>query len=144
MVIAGRYYHIGSRSCTRTYGYIGNAIYQINSILFTEKENIQGKVFYIGDYCSYDIEEWGNQIANELNVKIKRVPFIMIQIAALVGDILQKIRIPFPMTNFRLKNMTTNNIVELKNLKAIAPKLPYTRIEGINETLNWMQRDAKK
>ena len=33
IVGAGRYVHIGHRSCTKTYGYIENAVYQIDSIL---------------------------------------------------------------------------------------------------------------
>jgi nucleoside-diphosphate-sugar epimerase len=36
MVIKKRYFHIGRKSCTKTYGYIGNAIYQIEKILFSE------------------------------------------------------------------------------------------------------------
>ena len=47
------------------------------------------------------------------------------------------------MSTFRLKNMTTNNILDLKKLEAIAPNLPHTRIEGIIDTLNWMQSGNK-
>ena len=42
------------------------------------------------------------------------------------------------MSSFRLKNMTTNNIINLANTYEVAPKLPFTRKEGIKETLNWM------
>lgn len=144
MIIAGNYFHIGNKSCTKTYGYIGNAIYQINSILFAETKKIKGKVFYIGDYSSYNIEKWGNEIATMLNRKIWKVPFFMIRIAALVGDLLKTVNVSFPMTSFRLKNMTTNNIVNLSNTQQIAPNLPFTRIEGIKETLKWLQKSNNK
>lgn len=139
MIMAHNYFHIGNKSCTKTYGYIGNAIYQINEILFTAKENIQGKVFYIGDYEPYNIETWGNEIANELNTKIRKVPFFIIRIAAIVGDLFKALKISFPMTSFRLKNMTTDNIIDLSNTKEIADDLPFSRIEGIKNTLSWLE-----
>lgn len=143
MVISKRYFHIGYKSCTKTYGYVGNAIYQINQIMFESAFNSHEKVFYIGDYTPYHIEEWGNEIAEHLNLKILRIPFFAFVIAAYLGDILKGMKINFPMSTFRLKNMTTNNILDLKKLEAIAPNLPHTRIEGIIDTLNWMQSGNK-
>ena len=55
-------------------------------------------------------------------------------------DILKYFRLPFPMTSFRLKNMTTDNIVNLERTYKIAPNPPYERIEAIKETLKWMER----
>lgn len=57
---------------------------------------------------------------------------------ASLGEFLLKLNIHFPMTNFRLKNMTTKNVVYLENTQELAPELPYSRIEGIRNTLNWM------
>lgn len=141
MITRNRYYHIGNKSCTKSYGYIGNAVYQIDSILFAEKEKVQGRVFYIGDYSPYNIEVWGNEIAALLNEKIRKVPYFIIQFAALCGDLFKTIKISFPMTSFRLKNMTTDNVVNLSNTKEIAPNLPYSRIEGIKKTLNWLKNN---
>jgi hypothetical protein len=36
--------------------------------------------------------------------------------------------------------MTTDNIVNLDNTAKIAPDLPYNRINGIRETLTWMDK----
>ena len=36
MVISKKYFHIGNNSCTKTYGFVGNSVYQILSILFTD------------------------------------------------------------------------------------------------------------
>lgn len=75
MVISRKYFHIGRKSCTKTYGYVGNAVYQIEQILFHETLNEDQKVFYIGDNPPTNIEIWANEIAAELNFDIKRVPF---------------------------------------------------------------------
>ena len=138
MVIAKKYFHIGNKGCTKTYGYVGNSIYQIERILFTETTNELNKVFFIGDNPATNIEEWGNEIANELGGKIRKIPYFIIKMAAFLGDALKLTGIYFPMNSFRLHNMTTNNIVNLKDTYKVAPILPYSRKKGIKITLKWM------
>lgn len=139
MVISKRYFHIGNKGCTKTYGYVGNAIYQIKSILFADTTDENNKVFYLGDYEPTNIEEWGNEIANQLGQKIMKMPYWLIKCAALFGDFLKVFGINFPMTSFRLKNMTTDNIINLSNTRKIAPLPPYSRCEGIKNTLDWLK-----
>lgn len=139
MLIAHCYFHIGHMGCTKTYGYIGNAVYQIEQILFSKTIEKGNKVFYIGDEPATNIEEWANEIASKLNCHVKRMPLFLLRLAAMVGDFLKLLGIHFPMTSFRLKNMTTDNIIDLSNTYAIAPHPPYGRIEGIQETLKWMR-----
>lgn len=136
MIINRRYVHFGKET-TKTYGYIGNAIYQINAILNTDS-SIEKQVFYIGDYEPTNIKIWADEIANEIGIKIPEIPHFLIKSTACFGDFLLKLNIHFPMTNFRLKNMTTKNVVNLENIQELAPDLPYSRIEGIRNTLNWM------
>ena len=139
MILNKKYFHIGNRSCTKTYGYVENSTYQIGKILFSETKDSSKKVFYLGDYEPINIEIWANQIANELNFSIKRIPFFLIKLAASSGDFLKIVKINFPITSFRLKNMTTNNVIDLSNTKTIAPDLPFSRASGIKKTLNWLK-----
>jgi nucleoside-diphosphate-sugar epimerase len=141
MVISKRYFHIGDKSCTKTYGYIGNAVYQIEKILFSDTLSDNNKIFYIGDYKPTNIEEWANEISDILHYKIIHIPYFIIFMAALFGDIIKKGGMSFPMTTFRLKNMTTDNIVDLANTMQLAPDLPYSRIEGIHKTLEWLKNN---
>lgn len=141
MVRAKRYFHIGHKSCTKTYGYIGNAVYQIESILFSDTSKIHNKVFYLGD-AQTNIEDWANEIAAQEGNRIIRMPYIIIKMAAVFGDVLRKFNIEFPMTSFRLNNMTTDNIVDLSNTDKIAPNRPYTRKEGINNTIRWLANES--
>lgn len=139
MVLAKKYYHIGNKGCTKTYGYVGNAIFQIEKILFSDTNDDLNKVFYLGDYNPINIEVWGNEIASELGYSIKKIPFYIIKLVAFFGDFLKILKINFPMTSFRLKNMTTDNIVALQNTKKIAPNLPFERISAIKKTLIWLK-----
>lgn len=144
MILAKKYFHIGNKSCTKTYGYVGNAIYQIEQILFSDTKDETNKVFYIGDYLPTNIEEWGNEIAHELGFKINKVPYLLIKMAALFGDSLKLVGINFPMTSFRLHNMTTDNIMDLSNTNKVAPNLPFSRKEGIKTTLEWIKNHSSK
>lgn len=139
MVKSRMYFHIGHRSCSKTYGYVENAVYQIAQVLFNETPNRENKVFYLGDSPAIYIEEWADQIAEQLGHKVLRIPYWMIRCAACCGDILERLGIHFPMTSFRLKNMTTDNIINLDNTYQIAPNPPVDRIEGIKRTLKWME-----
>jgi len=139
LVISRKYFHIGNKGCTKTYGYVGNAVYQIEQILFSETKDEKKKVFFIGDNPPINIEEWGNEIASELGYKIIKMPYLLIKLAAWFGDILKLIGLHFPMNSFRLHNMTTNNIVDLSNTYEVAPNLPFTRIEGVKNTLKWIK-----
>lgn len=140
MVMSRRYFHIGQKGCTKTYGYVGNAIYQIEQILFHETFNETQKVYYIGDNPPINIETWANEIASELGISIKRMPFWMLRTLACFGDFLRLIGITFPMTSFRLKNMTTDNIIDLSETYKIAPYPPFLRIDGIKATLEWLKK----
>ena len=139
MVKSKMYFHIGHRSCSKTYGYVENAVYQIKQILFNETTDNDNKVFYLGDRPAIYIEEWADQIAGQLGHKVIRFPYWMIKCAALVGDVLGKLGLHFPMTSFRLRNMTTDNIINVDNTYRIAPNPPVERIEGIKRTLKWME-----
>ena len=144
LILDKKYFHIGNRSCTKTYGYVGNTVYQIEKILFSTTLDKNNKVFYLGDYESINIEDWANQIAKKVGYTIRKMPYFSIKLAAFFGDFLKYFKVNFPMNTFRLKNMTTNNIVNLSSTKLIAPNLPFDRTYGIKETLEYINLDKKK
>lgn len=141
IVLSRKYFHMGKRACKKTYGYIDNTVYQILSLLNTDKKDISRKVFYLGDYNPYDITEWANEIGEIANLKIPQIPFFIFRLAGWFGDFLKIWGIKFPMTSFRLKNMTTNNIHDLTLIQTIAPELPVNRIEGTKKTINWIREN---
>jgi GlcNAc-P-P-Und epimerase len=139
-VLAGKFFHPGEKACTKTYGYVGNAIYQIDKLLFADIEKIQEKVFYIGDKPAINISVWADEIAFESNIsKPKKIPFLIFKFSGWFGDILGKFGVKFPMTSFRLKNMTTDHIVNLENTYEVCGDVPYNRINGVKNTIEWMK-----
>ncbi len=142
IVMSRLYFHIGNRSCCKTYGYIDNAIYQIETLLFADTINSENKMFYIGDTPATNIEEWANEIAAELGFKIIKLPYFILKLVAYVGDILGLLGVKFPMTSFRLNNMTTDNVVDISKTNALAPEVPYSRIYGVKKTLKWIKENS--
>lgn len=142
IVLSGKYFHLGKKACKKTYGYIGNVIYQVNALLAASDAVTRAKVFYLGDYKPYDITEWADEIAACVHKKISTVPYFVFVGAALFGDVLTRLSIPFPMTSFRLKNMTTDNIYDLSLIESIAPAPPVSRLEGTKRTIDWMNNQT--
>jgi nucleoside-diphosphate-sugar epimerase len=136
-VIAGNMYNIKERACTKTYGFVLNTVYQIDKLL--NKDGINGQLFYLGDRPPLNITAWANHICNKLNRRHPpAIPYPVFAVAAKLGDVLTKTGLPFPMTSFRLQNMTTDNILPLENLYNITGPGPYTEEEGISITLDWI------
>lgn len=140
IVLNHMYFHMGKRACKKTYGYVDNAIYQIISILNADAEKVSHKVFYLGDYEPYDITEWADEIAHYAGIKIPNIPYFCFKFAGWLGDFLKLFGIAFPMTSFRLHNMTTDNVHNLNPIKALAPELPINRKEGTTRTLDWITK----
>lgn len=136
------YFHIADTTCTKTFGYIGNTTYQIEQILINDTTDETNKVFYLGDNPPMNIRQWADQIAAQCNHKNPTIPYPIVKFAACFGDFLLKFGIHPPMTSFRLCNMSTDNILNLDNTYQIAPNPPYSQIQGIKETLSWMQYPA--
>ncbi|MBS1750641.1 MAG: NAD(P)-dependent oxidoreductase [Bacteroidetes bacterium] len=132
-----KYFNIRDKACTKTYGFVYNSVYQIDKLL--KADTPRGSMYYIGDDPPINISDWADEIAFKLgNSKFISVPYYIFKFAALFGDVLKKAGISFPMTSFRLKNMTTDNILPLENTTAVAGRLPYNRESAIEITLQWL------
>lgn len=140
MVMRRMYFHIGHIKCHKTYGYIGNAVYQIEQLLFNETSDPENKVFYIGDEPAYEINEWADEIANELGFKVPTMPVWFVKCLAKFGDFLGLFKIHFPMQSFRFGNMTNDGVNDMSNTYEIAPDMPYTRLEGTKATIEWLRK----
>lgn len=144
IVMKHMYFHIGHIKCHKTYGYIGNAIYQIEQLLFNETSDENNKVFYIGDEPPYEINEWADEIAAELGFKVPTMPVWFVKCLAKFGDFLGLFHIHFPMQSFRFGNMTNDGINDMSNTYKIASDMPYTRLHGTKETIAWINEYEKR
>ena len=140
MVMRRMYFHIGHIKCHKTYGYIGNAVYQIEQLLFSSTPDRNNKVFYIGDEPAYEINEWADEIAHELGFKVPTMPVWFVKCLAKFGDFLGLLGVHFPMQSFRFGNMTNDGTNDMSNTYEIAPEMPYTRLQGTKATIEWIKK----
>jgi nucleoside-diphosphate-sugar epimerase len=141
LLAESRFFHMNGKTCTKTYGYVGNTVFQIALLLFEHSDGLHGKTFYLGDKPPIKIADWADEILIELGRSPARgLPFWFFRGIARVGDILGKMGVRFPMTSFRLKNMTTDNVVNLDDLYSTTGSPPFSRAEGIKTTLDWLAK----
>ena len=141
MIMAGKYITFGKTLSTKTYGFIGNVVYQIERLLMSDTSNnkFEERIFYLGDKPDYNINEWGREIAEICGKKIPKIPFFVVRLAAYIGDIVKIFGIMPPISSYRLKNMMTNNIMDVSSTFRYAPNPPYTRKQASEITINWIK-----
>jgi nucleoside-diphosphate-sugar epimerase len=135
----GLYFHPGNTRAIKSYGYIGNSVHQIDRIFAADKRDVDKHVFYLAD-PAINLLEWGAEFSQQLiSKKLRKMPFMLMKLIAYCGDIMVMSGYKnFPMTSFRLKNMTRDNIVPTDNINKVAPDIPYTYQQGIKETVKWL------
>ena len=144
MIIKNRYVNIHGKMATKTFGYVENAVFQIDKILLDKGTTHNKEIFYIGDRPPVNIAVWANEIAYALkNKKILAVPFFIFKTLALIGDFLGLLGLSFPMSSFRLANMTNDNVQNLDKTYLLTGEPPIKRSEGIKRTLAWINTNSE-
>ena len=133
----GLYIQPSGRSPIRSYGYVKNIIYQIDYLLKSPLEKVQGKTYYVGE-SSIELIEWVNAFSLALSGREARiVPRSFVKGLALVGDLFNAMNINFPIQTQRFRSMTEDYLIPESQLVNNI-KLPYSLNEGVKETVNWM------
>lgn len=142
LIRAGRYYHIGPRPTRKSYGFVGNTAHQYLQLLAVDAGRIHRRMFYLADYEPLVLEDWADAFARELQApRIRTMPLAAGRMMARAGDVLERVGIRrVPLTSFRLNNIRNPYQVDLDNTRAVCGPLPYTMLEGVCITAEWVQR----
>ena len=144
-VLRGRFVNFGGAGARKTFGYVGNLVFQVESLLDAPGERVQGRTFYLGDRPPLLISEWAEIIAHEAGVRCPRtVPMWVARGAAKAGDLLLRAGVDAPISSFRLSNMTTENEMPLDPIYDVAGAPPYAVGDGVRETLAWLAAVARE
>ena len=137
----GLYFNPTNKKIYKSFGYVENSIFQIKKLLICNEIYTQKKNFYLADFEPIEINKFANKIANTFNSsKPKNIPFFLLNVGAVFGDILKLFQISFPITTFRLNNLKTNMIHDTNDLKKISGPLPYSVNKGIRKTVKWINK----
>ena len=143
MILAGRFVHPGKKAGNATFGYVGNTVYQIRSLLAAPRQDVNHKTFYLGDREPYNLSSWADNIAAVEGRKIFRCPYSLLKMVAICGDVLDILKIPFPLTSFRLAHMITDNVLDTSATQLLAPNSPFDQMEGIKASIDWIKKHGK-
>jgi nucleoside-diphosphate-sugar epimerase len=136
-----RYFHPGNAQILKSFGFVGNSIYELQRLLELDSETISGKTIYLADYPPIDVANMANTIQRELGVSPIRTWNIGgMRCLAVLGDGLKFLgwKNP-PLTSFRLNNLLTTMVYDLEPLRLMVGDLPYSMDEGVKITVNWMK-----
>jgi nucleoside-diphosphate-sugar epimerase len=140
----GVYFHPGNLQVTKQFGYVGNVVDQVITLLTKRSGECEDKVFYVGDYSAYVVRDWANLIQRELGARrIRTVPVPVLRPIAALGDLLVSLGwLRAPLTSFRLSNMLLNNSVPFDNTARVCGPLRYSVPAGVRQTVSWLQHQA--
>ena len=135
----GRYFHVGRSKLYKSYAYAGNIAWQYLRLLEAPAADIHGQVFYLADYQPLSLRDYTDQLSRQLGAKpIPTVPPWFARVLALTGDIVKAFGlVRFPFNSFRLRNILTEYICDLKKTQAVCGPLPFTFEEGVRATVAW-------
>ena len=139
-VRSGRYLHPRGRTVHKSFGYVGNAVWQLDRLASVPADDVAGRVFYLADWEAYDVQEWAAEIADAFGRRRPRtVPVGILRAAALCGDALRFVGFEDPpLTSYRLSNLLTSTRFDLEPLRELCGPLPFTRLQGTAATAKWM------
>src|SRR5260221_2686919 len=135
-----KYFHPGRQKVLRSYGYVGNVVYQIIRILELSPGIVDGKVYYVGDR-PIDLYNWVIGFSlKQTGKKVRIVPRFFVFFLAIIGNVLRLTGIKFPITLSRYRSMTTSNPADMEKTFSDLGPPKYTLQQGIDETVIWMKK----
>lgn len=134
----GLYLHPGVPSPTRTYGYVGNIVWQILQLIEADRQVVDRQVFYVGDK-PINIEKWVMGFCLGFRGKKPRIiPIGMMRLMGKMGDLISKFTgKPFYITSSRLRSMTEDYYAPMDKTFDLFGMPPYDLEAGISESVSW-------
>lgn len=144
-VVSGRYVHPKGVKVLKSFGYVGNTVHQLTTLMKAPADLVDRKTLYLADYPPIEVQSMANQICHQLQKPaVRQVPVVLLKILARLGDVAKQggMRNP-PLTSFRLANLLTPMIYDLDPLEKIVGPLPFDMETGVRHTLDWLMSRGK-
>lgn len=142
MMKRGLYFHPSGRTVMRSYGYVGNVVWQIEQILQAPGERVHDAVLYVGD-PPFDLKQWVDAVSMELvGRRAWVIPTWIIRSLAFVGDAMKALGLPFPITSGRFKSMTRDYVTPMDKTIAELGQAPFSMQYGVKDTIRWYDEES--
>lgn len=136
----GVYAHPRGVRIRRSYGFVLNAVFQLDQLRLYYGGELVGRTIYLADYTPVELYGWGLLIQQRMQARrILELPMTLFLFSAWMGDVLKYCGIrSFPLTSFRLRNILTETIHDTTPLFRLTGSLPFTTEEGVQITCDWL------
>ena len=136
----GMYLHPGGKPVVRSYGYVGNIVWQMDQVFKASKEIVDRQVFYVGDRPG-DIYQWVNAFSLALKGRsARKVPRFILAPIGVIGDLLAKCGRTFPLTSSRFKNMISDYLTPMDKTFDTFGDPPDSLEQGVEKTIAWLKQ----
>jgi nucleoside-diphosphate-sugar epimerase len=138
----GRYLHPKGMRIPKSFGFVGNMVYQLDRLAFAG-ESLAHRTIYLCDYEPLDVYEWAVLISQSFNRRAPyQVPMSVLRTIATLGDLVERATGRHaPLTSFRLSNLTTQMVHDSDPVRTIAPTLPFSAADGVDITTRWVRAE---
>ena len=141
LIRRGSYVHPSARPILKSFGYVENLVHQLHRLAQAPPARVHGRTFWLADYQPVVVSEWASDIAAKSGARsIPTVPVSFLRVAAVVGDLAAKVGVGFPMTSFRLDNLTTDMVFDLSATEEVVGSLPFSAEQGTSRTIEWLRQ----
>ena len=139
LIARGRYFHVGRGQLLKSYGYIGNVVYQYERLLTAPAELVHRNTLYLADDPPLSLRAWADAFQKAIGAPpIRTIPVGLARLLAGAGNVVNKLGFPdFPLNAFRLKNILTEYRFDLAETRRICGEPPYTMEEGVARMAAW-------
>jgi len=140
-VARGRYVHPAGQRIEKSFGYVGNTVRQLLRVAEVDPGRVNAKTFYLADYPPIDVAEFAASIQRASGARtVRHLPLAVLRAMAKVGDVLKSFGVAAPpITTFRLDNLLTPMVHDLRTLEELCGPLPAGLDAGVEETVKWLR-----
>jgi GlcNAc-P-P-Und epimerase len=145
MISRGLYVHPKGQRVEKSFGFVGNTVYQLDRLAAAPADAICGRMFYLADYPPIEVLEMAQKIQAALGARsINQIDHRILRLAARIGDAMQTLgwKNP-PLTSFRLDNLVTPMVHDLRPLERIVGPLSYSMDAGVGTTVAWLRQQGQ-
>jgi len=138
------YVHPNGLRVRRSYGFIYNVVYQLDCIGRALDNRLDSQTVYLADYEPIELKSWADKIQYSLHSRpVREVPFLILKIAARIGDLLKFLGLQNPpMNTSRLSNMCTEMVHNTDVLESYCGATPHSIDDGVEITCAWLRNHS--
>lgn len=144
-IAKGRYLHPGKEKIAKSFGFVGNTVFELQRLIEANSEVVSNKTYYLADYPPIDVLDMAINIQRAIGAApIKSVNIGVLRVLAFSGDMLKWLGWPNPpLTSFRLDNLLTEMLLDTNPLEKVVGTLPYSMPEGVDITVHWLMQQRE-